>query len=90
MALVENLGAATASKINLMSDSTKVAAADKLAKFNPKIGYPEQGEDYSKLSIKADDLIGNAIRASEVEHAKSLAKLGALIDKDEWHDPTNG
>lgn len=68
-----------------MSDSTKVAAADKLAKFNPKIGYPNKWEDYSKLTIKADDLVGNAMRASEVEHAKSLAKLGAPIDKDEWH-----
>ncbi|WP_413485802.1 M13 family metallopeptidase [Shewanella baltica] len=87
-ALVENLRGAYGDSIKdltWMSDSTKVAAADKLAKFNPKIGYPNKWEDYSKLSIKADDLIGNAIRASEVEHAKSLAKLGAPIDKDEWH-----
>ncbi|WP_300479185.1 M13-type metalloendopeptidase [Shewanella sp.] len=87
-ALVENLRGAYGDSIKdltWMSDSTKVAAADKLAKFNPKIGYPNKWEDYSKLSIKADDLIGNATRASEVEHAKSLAKLGAPIDKDEWH-----
>ncbi|SIQ80082.1 endothelin-converting enzyme Metallo peptidase. MEROPS family M13 [Shewanella morhuae] len=87
-ALVENLRGAYGDSIKdlaWMSDSTKVAAADKLAKFNPKIGYPNKWEDYSKLTIKADDLAGNAMRASEVEHAKSLAKLGAPIDKDEWH-----
>jgi len=68
-----------------MSDSTKVAAKDKLAKFNPKIGYPKNWADYSKLSIKADDLVGNAKRASVVEHNRNVAKLGQPIDKDEWH-----
>ncbi|QYJ79475.1 M13 family metallopeptidase [Shewanella acanthi] len=86
--LVENLRGAYGDSIKdltWMSDTTKLAAAEKLAKFNPKIGYPNKWEDYSKLTIKADDLIGNAVRASEVQHAKSLAKLGAPIDRDEWH-----
>ncbi|MGL5393365.1 MAG: M13 family metallopeptidase [Shewanella sp.] len=87
-ALVENLRGAygdSIKELTWMSETTKVAAADKLAKFNPKIGYPNKWEDYSKLSIKANDLIGNAMRASQVEHSKSLAKLGAPIDRDEWH-----
>jgi putative endopeptidase len=87
-ALVENLRGAYGSSIDSldwMSAETKVAAKDKLAKFNPKIGYPNKWADYSKLTIKSDDLVGNAMRAGEVEHAKSLAKLGAPIDKDEWH-----
>lgn len=85
--LVENLRGAYGDSIkdlSWMSESTKVAAADKLAKFNPKIGYPNKWEDYSKLTIAADDLVGNATRASLVEHQKSLAKLSAPIDKDEW------
>ncbi|GAA0788347.1 MULTISPECIES: M13 family metallopeptidase [Pseudomonadati] len=86
--LVENLRSAYGSSIeslDWMSDSTKVAAKDKLAKFNPKIGYPKNWADYSKLSIKADDLVGNAKRASVVEHNRNVAKLGQPIDKDEWH-----
>jgi putative endopeptidase len=86
--LVENLRGAYGSSIDSldwMSADTKIAAKDKLAKFNPKIGYPNKWADYSKLTIKSDDLVGNAMRAGEVEHAKSLAKLGAPIDKDEWH-----
>ncbi|MCW3171601.1 M13 family metallopeptidase [Shewanella subflava] len=86
--LVENLRSAYGSSIDSldwMSDSTKVAAKDKLAKFNPKIGYPKKWADYSKLSIKADDLVGNATRAAVVEHNRNVAKLGQPIDKDEWH-----
>ena len=86
--LVENLRGAYSSSIDSldwMSADTKVAAKDKLAKFNPKIGYPNKWDDYSKLTIKADDLVGNAKRAAIVQHNKDIAKLGQPIDKDEWH-----
>ena len=86
--LVENLrGAYGVSIENLswMSPDTKVAAKDKLAKFDPKIGYPDRWEDYDKLVIKADDLVGNGMRASELSHAKELEKLGSPIRKWEWH-----
>ena len=86
--LVENLRGAYSSSIDSldwMSADTKVAAKDKLAKFNPKIGYPNKWDDYSKLIIKADDLVGNAKRAAIVQHNKDIAKLGQPIDKDEWH-----
>ncbi|QIR15441.1 M13 family metallopeptidase [Shewanella aestuarii] len=86
--LVENLRSAYGSSIDSldwMSEATKVAAKDKLAKFNPKIGYPNKWADYSKLSIKADDLVGNITRAAIVEHNRNIAKLGQPIDKDEWH-----
>lgn len=85
--LVENLRSSYSDSINelsWMSAETKVAAQDKLAKFNPKIGYPDKWKDYSKLVIKAGDLYGNGQRAGELEHAKDLAKLGAPIDKGAW------
>ncbi|WP_394129086.1 M13 family metallopeptidase [Shewanella maritima] len=86
--LVENLRGAYAVSIDSldwMSDETKVAAKDKLAKFNPKIGYPDKWEDYSKLTIAADDLVGNLKRSSILSHQKDIAKLGQPIDKGEWH-----
>ena len=86
--LVENLRNAYGSSIdNLswMSDDTKKAAHVKLAAFTPKIGYPDQWEDYAKLSINADDLVGNIIRARKVSSEKELAKLGGPIRKWEWH-----
>ncbi|WP_153914219.1 M13 family metallopeptidase [Shewanella sp. TC10] len=86
--LVENLRGAYGTSIDSldwMSADTKVAAKDKLAKFNPKIGYPDEWKDYSKLTIKGDDLVGNAQRASVESHNKDIAKLGGPIDKGEWH-----
>jgi putative endopeptidase len=86
--LVSNLSGAYSSSIDSldwMSADTKVAAKEKLAKFNPKIGYPNKWADYTKLTIQADDLIGNAKRAAVVQHNKDVAKLGQPIDKDEWH-----
>ncbi len=86
--LVENLRGAYGESIDglsWMSADTKVAARDKLAKFDPKIGYPDRWEDYDKLTIKADDLIGNNIRANQLGHVKELEKLAGSIRKWEWH-----
>ncbi|MDQ7049235.1 MAG: M13 family metallopeptidase [Enterobacterales bacterium] len=85
--LVENLRAAYKDAIiNLdwMSDETKTQALDKLAKFTPKIGYPDKWRDYSALEIKADDLAGNFKRASIFRHQKEINKLGKPIDRTEW------
>ncbi len=67
-----------------MGEETKLAALDKLSKFTPKIGYPNKWKDYSNLVIKADDLVGNFVRASHWGYAQMTSKLGQPIDKDEW------
>ena len=85
--LVENLRAAYSHSIdNLtwMSAKTKQAAQTKLAAFTPKIGYPEIWQDYSSLEIKANDIVGNIIRAHTNKHYKAVAKLGGPIQKWEW------
>ena len=68
-----------------MSDVTKEKALEKLKKFTPKIGYPDKWRDYSTLEISADDLIGNLWRIAEFDHAYAIAKIGAPVDRDEWH-----
>ena len=68
-----------------MSPETKLAAKEKLDKFTPKIGYPDKWKDYSKLEIKANDLVGNYIRYSEWSYADMTAKLGQPVDRSEWH-----
>jgi endothelin-converting enzyme/putative endopeptidase len=85
--LVENLRNAYGESIdNLtwMSDNTKQAAHVKLAAFTPKIGYPDKWEDYSALTITADDLVGNIIRSRKVSSKKDISKLGGPIRKWEW------
>ena len=59
-------------------------AQEKLAKFRPKIGYPNKWRDYSKLEIKKDDLVGNIKRAFLVENEFQLGKAGKPIDPEQW------
>jgi endothelin-converting enzyme/putative endopeptidase len=85
--LVENLRSAYAEGIkglDWMGEETKVQALDKLAKFTPKIGYPDKWKDYSDLDISADDLFGNMRRATLVEEKRNRSKLGQPIDRTEW------
>jgi putative endopeptidase len=67
-----------------MSGETKRKALEKLAKFTPKIGYPDVWRDYSSLTIRRDDLVGNVQRGEEFELARNLVKLGKPVDKREW------
>ncbi|MEQ1439183.1 M13-type metalloendopeptidase [Fontimonas sp. SYSU GA230001] len=86
--LVQNLVKAyeaSIKELDWMSDETKDKALVKLSKFTPKIGYPNKWKDYSKLEVRADDLVGNVMRSNQVEHDRETAKLGGPIDRDEWH-----
>ncbi|GAA3613551.1 M13 family metallopeptidase [Microlunatus ginsengisoli] len=71
-------------ELDWMTDETKASALDKLAKFRPHIGYPAKWRDYSSLAIHADDLIGNVLRTAAFELNRSIDKIGAPIDRDEW------
>ena len=68
-----------------MTEETKKKALVKLSKFNPKIGYPSKWKDYSALVIDRNDLVGNINRASAWQLAKEAAKIGAPLDREEWH-----
>ncbi len=85
--LVKNLLAAYKQSIDTldwMSPETKKEAQAKLAKFTPKIGYPNKWRDYSALTIKRDDLAGNMMRARTFAYNRGLNKLGKPIDREEW------
>src|SRR5688500_7396054 len=86
-ALVANLREAYKAGIdNLewMGPETKQQAQAKLARFNPKIGYPNKWRDYSRLEIKNDDLAGNVMRAFLHENTYQLSKAGKPIDPEQW------
>jgi putative endopeptidase len=85
--LVKNLLVSMGQRLDAltwMSPETKVKAKEKLATYNPKIGYPTKWRDYTKLDIKAGDALGNAERAARFEYQRYLAKLGNPVDRDEW------
>ena len=67
-----------------MSPETKVKAKEKLHLVADKIGYPDHFRDYSALKIVRDDAYGNAVRATEFESKRQLAKIGKPVDRGEW------
>ncbi len=67
-----------------MSAATKAEAEKKLAAFRDKIGYPATWRDYSKLTVKRDDLIGNMERNAIFERDRNLHRLGKPVDETEW------
>jgi putative endopeptidase len=86
--LVENLRKALRVRLqNLkwMSDETKQKAFAKLEAFRPKIGYPDQWRDYSKLAITRGHYLDNVRAAVAFEQKRKLAKVNQAVDKNEWH-----
>jgi len=71
-------------QIDWMSPATKVRAREKLAAVANKIGYPDKWRDYSTLTIKPADPIGNYLRAVDFENDRELNKIGKPVDHSEW------
>jgi len=87
LALVGNLVNAYEKSIKAldwMSDETKAEALDKLSKFTPKIGYPDEWRDYTALDIEANDYYGNVERASLAEYERFMDRQGGPVDRTEW------
>ncbi|MEE4206754.1 MAG: M13 family metallopeptidase [Erythrobacter sp.] len=85
--LVANLRKAVAQSIDeieWMGEETKSQALEKLASFDPKIGYRDNLETYEGLEITRGDPIANALAAAEWARADNVAKLGQPIDRTEW------
>ena len=86
-AMVKGLEGALSSDIRSlpwMSETTKQKALEKLNAIANKVGYPDKFRDYSSVTIKAGDLIGNLQRTSAFEVSRQLAKIGKPVDRAEW------
>jgi putative endopeptidase len=71
--------------LDWMSPETKAKALEKLATFDPKIGYPDKWRDYSKLVIDPNDSYFDvAVAMQEHENAWNMAKIGKPVDRTEW------
>jgi endothelin-converting enzyme/putative endopeptidase len=70
--------------LDWMTPKTKEAAEEKLKGIANKIGYPDKWRDYSALSVKRGDAIGNLQRARQFEIKRQLDKIGKPVDKGEW------
>ena len=75
---------ASIDELDWMGPQTRREAHAKLAGFTVKIGYPEKWKEYQGLEVSRGDLVGNVLRAREVNMKRELAKLGRPVDRTEW------
>ncbi|MBS0193355.1 MAG: M13 family metallopeptidase [Proteobacteria bacterium] len=86
-ALVANVKAAYRARIehlDWMGDATRAQALKKLDTYTIKVGYPDHPRDYSKVTIRDDDLLGNVVRAGAADWAFHVARLPGPVDRSDW------
>jgi len=71
-------------QLTWMTPATKKQALIKLHAITNKIGYPDKWRNYSTVTIRRDDAIGNSFRADEYEFHRQLNKIGKPVDRTEW------
>ena len=70
--------------LDWLSPETKQEARKKLSHINAKLGYPNTWRDYSALTFEENNVVENFARAMAFESARNSAKLGQVVDRDEW------
>lgn len=67
-----------------MSPDTKTLALAKLKTLYIGIGYPDQWQDYSDLTVDPLDVVGNLRRVSDRNYRRAVARMGQPVDSSEW------
>jgi putative endopeptidase len=70
-----------------MSEKTRQQALEKLLAMRIEVGYPSKWEDYGKLTIGRDSLVGNLRQAGRFAFQKNLDQLGKPVDTSKWEMP---
>ena len=86
-AMVKNILAAFDTRVaalDWMAPATKAEARRKIATMKVGVGYGDSWRDNSKLTIRADDPLGNRDRADLAEYRHQIAKIGKPVDRSEW------
>ena len=71
-------------ELSWMSPATREKALAKLELFTAKIGYPDRWREYTGLTMRAGDLVGNIRAASAFDTDRDWSKIGGPIDRTEW------
>ncbi|HEY6941719.1 M13 family metallopeptidase [Dokdonella sp.] len=70
--------------LDWMGDATKQKALEKLATFNPKIGYPDKWKDYAGVKVTRDSYWDDVVSASRWNVADGRAQIGKPVDRGRW------
>jgi putative endopeptidase len=82
--MVRNLRTAmgqTIEGLDWMSAETKKRALEKLATFNPKIGYPDKWKDYSKVPISRTSYWDDVLAGRRFNVQDDVATIGKPVDR---------
>lgn len=85
--MVKNLLAAmgdTIQGLEWMGPDTKKKALEKLATFNPKIGYPDKWKDYSKVEISRDSYWSDVVAGLKFDSQDFRSTIGKPVDRGRW------
>ncbi|HEV7923392.1 MAG TPA: M13 family metallopeptidase [Thermoanaerobaculia bacterium] len=86
--LSDNVRAALTKRVEAatwMSPATRASALTKLRTLYVGIGYPDQWEDYSSLTVDPADPLGNLRRVSDRAYRNALARLGQPVNLKYWY-----
>jgi putative endopeptidase len=67
-----------------MSDDTKEKAMAKIATFNPKIGYPDEWKDYSRVEIRRDGFFEDMMAGRRFVEEDDRLQIGKPVDRGRW------
>jgi len=67
-----------------MDETTRKAALEKLAAFEPRIGHPVKYIDYSSMQVVKGDPIGNSLRAADFDWKLQLKRFPKPVDRTLW------
>ena len=70
-----------------MDDHTRAGALEKLATFEPRIGYPDEWTDYSALSMDPGQFFENRLQVNELLWNEQVRRLDAEVDRSQWPYP---
>ena len=71
-------------ELDWMSAPTKAKALEKLATFNPKVGYPDKWKDYGSVRISRADFWSDVVAGRNFQVADNLATIGKPVDRGAW------
>jgi endothelin-converting enzyme/putative endopeptidase len=70
--------------LDWMSADTKKKALEKLATFNPKIGYPDKWKDYAGVSVGRTSYWDDVVAASIWNVEDNRKQIGKAVDRGRW------
>ncbi len=67
-----------------MGAETRSKALEKLATFNPKIGYPDKWKDYGSVVVRRDAFLENAMAGARFQVQDDRSTIGKPMDRGRW------